>query len=209
MHPHPDDPYLRLSELRHRLANCFQLISSLIRLRLNRVADPEGRKHLGWLLDVVTALGLLQERLSSPSAGTFDQYLAEVAAFWGRAGSARGIEVVALLDPVALPAGDASTLAIIVHELLNNAMHHAFPGTRKGRIVLALRPLGPERAELAVIDNGVGLDRSVEPTGYGLELVRSLVRQLGGDIRIDGVEGTKVRVSFPVITVSPPASERH
>lgn len=204
-----DDPHLRLAELRHRLANSFQLISSLIRLRLNQATDPEGRRHLSWLLDVVTALGLLQERLAGSYGGNFEHYVADAASFWTRFGEARGVEVTAEAEAVVLLPETASTLAIIINELVTNAMNHAFPHERSGSIAVRLKRASEQWLELVVEDDGVGIPKGNDTQGHGLELVRSLARQLGGVLSIESGAGATVRISIPLSPTSPPGSGRH
>jgi two-component sensor histidine kinase len=99
----------------------------------------------------------------------------------------------------------ATPLAMILTELLQNALQHGFPPTEKnqGQLeVIAVRDA--ERLTVTVADNGVGLPDGFEldaTTSLGLQIVRTLVgSELGGRLQIipraDG--GTEAIVSVPV-----------
>jgi two-component sensor histidine kinase len=80
------------------------------------------------------------------------------------------------LPPLALPTRQAAPLALIVGELVRNAVRHAFP-ERGGRV--RVRIARPDAAvELSVADNGVGC--AAEPAGFGATLVGLLTQQLRG-----------------------------
>ena len=62
---------LQVVEIRHRLANCFQLLNGLIQARLAHTADGESRRQLAWLQDVVVSMGILQQRLAAAGNAGF------------------------------------------------------------------------------------------------------------------------------------------
>jgi two-component sensor histidine kinase len=185
---------LLISELRHRLANSFQLLQAVIRIRLRSAVDPESRRHLSWLLDVVTALGMLQQRIGLTGPTDFGAYLAEAASYWRRVCDGRPIEIVLDLAPVQVAESQASTLALIAHELISNAMEHAFPHGRAGTIVLGFSERPDGLRELFVRDDGRGLE---DGERQGLALVRGLAAHLGGSVHMVDSGGLTVRVVVP------------
>jgi two-component sensor histidine kinase len=191
---------LRLAELRHRLANSFQLVSSLVSIRLKRVSDPEARRQLAWILDIVTALSLLQRRLAENQHSAFSSYLGEVASFWQQMSEDRGVELKVEAERIEVKPDAASSLALIVHELVTNAVQHAFPDGTTGSIHISLRRAADEGwAELTVTDDGKGLPvGGPRPGSLGMELIERLSRQLGGEFEIAGDRGTTARVRFPI-----------
>jgi two-component sensor histidine kinase len=128
---------LLIAELRHRLANSFQLLQAVIQIRLRSAADPESRRHLSWLLDVVTALGMLQQRIAVSGPTDFGGYLIEAASYWRRICEGGAIGIVLDVESVQVTETEASTLALIAHELICNAIEHAFPDGRPGSIQVA------------------------------------------------------------------------
>jgi two-component sensor histidine kinase len=191
------------AELRHRIANSFQLINSLIAVRLRGLEDGVARRHLTWLADAVMVLGLLQQHLSAPHGSAFADWLKDAVALWDRMGGDLTVTVDAD-GTIAVPQASAVTLAIVAHELITNCVTHAFPAGR-GRIMVSLETLSDGEAALIVSDDGCGLAQpvaSAEPPGrrasIGLGLVRSLSERLGGSFAIgpNHPSGTSARVTF-------------
>ena len=102
----------------------------------------------------------------------------------------------ALRIDAAIPCG------LIVNELVSNALKHAFPNGRKGRISVQFSPDEGDSASLLVCDDGVGL-----PNGFsfqskntlGTQLVYLLSRQLGGTVTARSAGQTCFRVQIPLI----------
>jgi two-component sensor histidine kinase len=85
--------------------------------------------------------------------------------------------------------------ALIVNELVSNALKYAFPDGRAGRIEVALQALAaPGSFALSVADDGVGLPEGFDPktsATLGIQLVEILARQLRGHLTIDRAHGTR------------------
>lgn len=188
---------LLLTELRHRLANSFQLLQAVIHIRLRSAADPESRRHLSWLLDVVTALALLQQRLGPVAAADFGAYLIEASSYWRRICDGRPIGIQVNVAAIQVSEGQASTLALIAHELISNCIEHAFPHGRAGSIELSFVERRDGARELVVRDDGAGLPETVAGARQGLELVRGLAAHLGGAVEVGAENGVTVRVVIP------------
>ena len=87
----------------------------------------------------------------------------------------------------------------MIHELTTNAVRHAFPEGRPGRVVITARR-GETGMHLSIADDGVGVDAGpVNPAGFGRNLVEMVVRQLRGTIVWrDGAPGTCVEIHVPL-----------
>ena len=104
------------------------------------------------------------------------------------------------LEPASIGAGRAAPLALILNELLTNAIRHAFPEGRAGTIRVHLRD-GAGMVRLDVRDDGVGDAAVPSRSGIGTTLVRQLARQLGAEVGWQpGPGGMAV-----MLTVPPPA----
>jgi two-component sensor histidine kinase len=93
----------------------------------------------------------------------------------------------------------AVPFAVIVNELVTNALVHAFEPGRSGGVQVGLRRLPEERLELTVRDDGKGIAAEFIAPGrgkMGLNLVRALARQLGSTLDITCGSGTICRIVF-------------
>jgi two-component sensor histidine kinase len=99
----------------------------------------------------------------------------------------------AILIDVAIPCG------LIVNELVSNALKHAFPEERTGTISVVVTEHS-DSFTLEVSDDGVGIPLTIDTkraSTMGLQLMRSLAHQLGGDIVFERERGTAARIVFP------------
>ncbi len=191
----------RIIELQRRLLGGYQLLQTLVGIRLRAVADPESVRHLTWLSDVTAAMELISRRMTADGPLDFAGYLEDVAAFWSRACDGRPVRLDVRGQTALLPDSHLLPLAIITHELISNACRHAFPGETRGSIAVAFsRAVGG--VSLVVRDSGVGRDL-LEP-GEGLALVQGLVEHLGGSMSIETAAGAGVgvRIRLPLEATS-------
>jgi two-component sensor histidine kinase len=183
------------SEARHRLANVQQLLSALARLRSQRAEDPEIARQLLWMADAVSLLGVLERRRVGELVD-FSAFLDEMAPVWRRRHPARACEIV--LDAAHLLAPDnvASTLALIVQELVVNAITHA---AASGPCAVTVRLVQADgRCELTVADDGPGFAPGGPRERFGLWLVRSLSAQVRGTFTLESPRGVVARLTFPL-----------
>jgi two-component sensor histidine kinase len=147
-------------------------------------------------------------RSTEMAAIEFADYLPDLAASLLRSSGADGnVELRTAIEPISLDMDTAIPCALVVNELLSNSLKHAFPEGRRGRLDLVMTRDPEGMVTLEVRDDGVGLPPDVEERGthsLGLQLVRSLTRQLGGalDTTCHG-PGTCSRLRFPL----PPAAK--
>ena len=89
---------------------------------------------------------------------------------------------------------------LIINELLSNALKHAFPQGRSGRVRLGLHRAGADTLVLSVSDNGVGFPPGIdvrEPRTLGLRIVNILAAQIRATLELVPGEGTTITLSFP------------
>ena len=97
-------------------------------------------------------------------------------------------------------------LGLIAGEALTNALKHAFPEGRDGRVRLVLRAAGGGLMRLCVEDDGVGMLAERREGSLGLRLIEMFARQIKGRAAMEnrtGGEGTVVTVTFPDPNTSP------
>jgi two-component sensor histidine kinase len=95
----------------------------------------------------------------------------------------------------------AISIAMIVTELVTNALKYAYPEGRPGEIRIRLEPDGQGRASIFVEDDGIGWTGSgpTKGTGLGTRIVQAMTKSLHADLTYTAEgKGTKVRLSFPL-----------
>jgi two-component sensor histidine kinase len=186
------------AELQRRMAGNTQLLQAIIGIRLRSVADPESRRHLTWLSDIVAALGLLNRRSTRDGDVDFGAYLQDAAAFWRRGCDGRPIRIEVRGAVSIMPDSHVTPLAIILHELMSNALRHAFPGDAGGVVAVAVSQAS-DGVSLVVRDTGVGCD--ISRLGEGLGLIEGLADHLGGSVAFETAPdaGFAARVRLPLI----------
>ena len=104
-------------------------------------------------------------------------------------------------DAGELPGEVATPLAVVLNELMQNAVDHAFPEARPGRVIVKLGRAA-DQVVVDVIDDGIGLPPSFSldaSRGLGLSIVHALVTgELDGSIEMRDDHGTTVHVQVPV-----------
>lgn len=172
------------SELRHRMANTLQLLSALARMRSQRAGDDEAKRQLAWIADAIGSIGSLEQKRQG-SLIDLTAYLHDMVPVWRRRhGAAAEVRIEA--DTLLAPDNAASTLTLIIQELVGNALTHGFPDGRTGVVVVSLTDGGDGWWEMKVCDDGRGFDPD-GPEGkarFGLWLVRSLTAQVRGEFSL-------------------------
>ena len=113
--------------------------------------------------------------------------------------SSRRIELASRIGDVQLDLDLAVPCSLIVNELVSNALKHAFPDGRAGRVCVELQPLGDKQHVLVVGDDGVGLPPDLDcqrADSLGLQLVDDLTQQLHGNIMVNRDGGTTFTITF-------------
>lgn len=187
----------RIVDLQRRLLGGYRLLQTLVGIRLRSATDPTSRRHLTWVSDVSAAMELISRRMVQDGPLDFAAYLEDVAGFWSKACEGRTIRLDVRGQAALLPDSHILPLAIITHELISNAVRHAFPEGRRGSIAVAFsRAVGG--VSLVVRDSGIGAE-TFGP-GEGLSLVQGLVEHLGGSMAIETApeRGMGVRIRLPL-----------
>lgn len=194
-----------IREIHHRVKNNLQTVAALLRLQARRIDSPEARLALEEAVRRVGSIAIVHETLSQTfdESVVFDEVadrlrlmVAEVSAHEGRVTTTRTGSFGVLLADTATP------LAMVLTELLQNALEHAF-GEGTGRIVLDARQL-VGRLHITVQDDGVGLPPGFDldtSTSLGLSIVRTLVEsELDGMLEMGPAPGggTRVAVDLPL-----------
>jgi two-component sensor histidine kinase len=198
-----------LSEVHHRVKNNLNIISSLLSLQASTIKTPgqaiAAFQNSG---ERIMAMSLVHEELykSRNFAGVdMGEYIDKLAKQLELAYDASGRRVQLKINTsgVLLSVEASIPCGLILNELVTNAFKYAFPERRSGTITIEMRETEDGYVELDEADDGVGLpddfaDSGGEESGsLGLTLVRLLVAQLDGTMKVTTEGGTAFRIRFP------------
>jgi two-component sensor histidine kinase len=199
-----------IREIHHRVKNNLQTVAALLRLQARRLSAPEARAALDEAVRRVGSIAMVHETLSRvpDEIVDFDEIVGRVAMMAGEVSAPEARVTPRLLGEFGLlPALIATPLALVLTELLQNALQHGLSrpghGTASGFLeISAVR--SPGRLTVTVSDNGVGLPAEFDldaTSSLGLQIVRTLVlTELSGRLEIAPRPGggTRVLVEIPL-----------
>jgi PAS domain S-box-containing protein len=193
-----------LKEIHHRVKNNLQLISSMLNLQSKYIQDPKDIEVFNESQNRVRSMAIIHEKLyQSKDLARLDfaGYIDDLTTYLFRAYSINPDQIRLEVDvqDVSLTVNSAITCGLIINELVSNSIKYAFPDGRNG--LMYLRMSAEEgRVVLYVGDDGVGLPPAVDfrnTRTLGLQLVNSLVEQMGGSIELNRSSGTEFKIILP------------
>ena len=193
-----------IREIHHRVKNNLQTVASLLRIQARRTHSDVVKEALGQAMRRVAAIAVVHDTLSEGLSQSvdFDVVLERVLMLVAEVASA-GSSVVTPTTAGSvgiLPSEFATPLALVLTELVTNAVEHGLRGKRDGQVGIE-STRHDDVLSISVIDNGGGLAEGKVGDGLGTQIVRTLVDgELGGSIgwhqRVSG--GTEVRIDIPL-----------
>jgi two-component sensor histidine kinase len=193
-----------LQEIHHRVKNNLAVISSLLSFQEDRITDNQARAALQDSQNRVQTMAMVHETLyRSDSLSSIDMqtYFCELGDLIFQGQSVDGRVVLRVEgENVRMAAKPATSIGLIVNELITNSLKHAFPGDARGEIVLGLTQNQTSEIMVTIADNGVGLAKGFDvkqSDSLGLLLVKILVEdQLGGSFDMRSENGTVFSIKF-------------
>jgi two-component sensor histidine kinase len=185
-----------LQEVQHRVANSLQIIASVLMHSARKVQSEEARGHLRDAHHRVMSIAAVQRHLAASTLGDvalrlyFIQLCESLAA--SMIHDPERLSIAVTVDDSVVTANASVSLGLIITELVINALKHAFPEQRHGKIIVDYRSEG-QKWTLSVKDDGIGMPTGtlVATPGLGTGIVEALARQLRGRIHVaDALPGT-------------------
>ena len=193
-----------IREIHHRVKNNLQTVSALLRLQSRRIEDPNASAAIEEAIRRVASIALVHETLSSSSQDTvqFDEVISKIIQSAAEL-STRPNQITINKEGEfgSIPSQVATPLALVLTELIHNALEHGL--SVKGSSVTVTVQRDGNLMKSSVIDDGSGIPDgfSLEKnTNLGLQIVQTLtLNELAGSIEfIKPSEGTEVRITFPI-----------
>jgi len=200
-----------LKEIHHRVKNNMQVISSLLSLQSRHLTDKAAIEMFRESQQRIRSMALVHEKLYQSkdlSRIDFSKYIESLIMFLFHSYRVNSdlVRMKTEVRNVLLDINSAIPCGLIINELVMNALKHAFPGGRKGEIIVSLQPSGDDRFILSVSDDGVGFPAGLDfhkTETLGMQLVTMLVDQLDGTISLERKPGTRFEVVFRELKYKP------
>jgi len=188
-----------LKEIDHRTRNNYQTVMAMVELQAHRSGDAAVRQALRQVADRIEAISNASQQLAVRSGDIdvvrLNAHLCGLVKQVERGLSREEIRVECEVDNVTASADAATSISIIVNELVTNAIKHAFNAEGSGHVRVTGRS-GAE-FELIVADDGGGI-KPGGGSGLGSKLVESFARQLGATHHVTSSDrGTTHRLVIP------------
>jgi two-component sensor histidine kinase len=195
---------LMLREVDHRIKNSLQIVAGLLNLQAKTAGAAASQFHSAAAR--VAAIATVHQQLhKSDYSGTvpLDQYLTDLCRDIATASDSpdRARSLMVEAAPLTISNDIAVPLALIVNELLTNAIQHSRPVDEGGAIQVTVRN-HPDEFSVSVSDPGSGPDPAQITSGLGTRLVDALVGQINGSIAKQSVDGRYT------VTITVPAVDR-
>jgi len=192
-----------LREVHHRVKNNLQIVASILRMQSRRVRTDEAREVLSEGVDRILSVAVVHEFLSQNAKGVIN--LLEIArriagqVEQGLIDPSKRIQVSVSGPDIWLASERATQCALVINELVHNAIEHGLAERSEGMVEITLVDRG-QGVVIQVADDGRGLPEGFDigrDANLGLSLVRSMVeRDLRGRFELGGEFGAMAHVAF-------------
>jgi GAF domain-containing protein len=192
-----------VSEINHRVRNTLQAVAGLLRMEMEQTPPRPLREVLRRGIARLQSVAVVHDMLQARDLRFVDIKQAARRIMQLTAQTVMpdlDIETRVTGARVMLPSQQAANVALILSELVDNAVRHGLAETSSGRISISLAEAGDD-VVLEVKDSGKGLPPGFKldtDSGLGLKVVRGLIEEeLGGSLGVESDKGVTVRARFP------------
>jgi len=191
-----------LQEIHHRVKNNLAVVSGMLQIQQFEIEDETLGDILGNSVSRIKSMALIHEKLyrsKSLSNLEFDEYLKDLVSTISISHKqSENFEIHVNSDKTILNVNQGVPCALIINEIISNAIKHAFIGREHGTIWVRLKEK-EDTISISIKDNGVGLpDNTLERKrqSMGLTIIQTLITQLQSQLEVSVDNGTEFSFSF-------------
>jgi len=198
---------LLLKEVHHRVKNNLQIVKSLLNVQSRYFTDAKLLRYFNESQDRIQSIALIHELLYSDKDLTkvnFSHYIKSLTSYLAQSLCMDKDHISLNIDAVDvfLTIDNAIPCGLIINELVSNAIKHAFPEKKNGKINIKLLYHNStiNKYELSVSDDGIGLPENFHlenNKSLGMRIINNLAKQLDGKVEINNTHGTEFKIIFP------------
>jgi two-component system, sensor histidine kinase PdtaS len=197
-----------IQEVHHRVKNNLQTIAAMLRMQARRSKDDEALVAINEAISRILSVAVIHEFLSHDERQAINirDVCQRIVNQSRQVTAAPGARLTYAVEgpSIYLPSQQATACALVVNELIQNAVEHGFEKKRHGRILVGLVD-GGDQVGVEVLDDGDPLPMEFDlekPSSLGLQIVRSLVEgDLHGKLKVENRDGqVAATIVFPKVT---------
>ena len=194
-----------LKEVHHRVKNNLQIVMSLLYTQAAYSQNSDAIDAIRDSQNRVQAISIIHHKLYSKNNASniiMSDYVADLVRYLCDSYDCarRRIRFKEFVEPVNLDSSQAVPLGLILNEAITNSIKYAF-GNNGGEIVIESHLVDTETIGLKIVDNGRGLPIDFnlsETSSLGMEMMRTLSKQLGGSFEIKNESGVVITIEFKI-----------
>jgi two-component sensor histidine kinase len=198
-----------IQEVHHRVKNNLQTIAAMLRMQARRTQGAESLVAINEAISRILSVAVIHEFLSHDEhqAINIRDVCQRIVNQSRQVTASPSVRLSYTVDgpSIYLPSQQATACALVVNELIQNAVEHGFEKKKHGHVRVLLRD-GGDKVGVEVLDDGdplpvdFDLDR---PSSLGLQIVRSLVEgDLHGEVGLQNRDGeVAATITFPKVTI--------
>lgn len=195
-----------LKEVHHRVKNNMQVMASIINLQASRIEDENLLKLFNDLRSRIHSMATVHEELyrsENFAQIAFPAYVQKLTDYLFKLFAVRpGLVTYEVeVQEVSIEIEKAVPCALVINEVISNALKYAFPDDRKGNIAIKLKYSDASCIyTMSIKDDGIGIPEDFEiekSDSLGMTLITALVKQIGGNLDIKIDNGTEYIIVFP------------
>ncbi len=200
-----DEKTTLLKEIHHRVKNNMQIISSLLELQSSKITDPDAINQYHNFQKRIRSMALVHEKMyrtGNLSKIPFDDYIQELIKEIANSliFEAISITFTSTMKELCLNLEQAIPCGLILNELINNSIKHAFSDSKEGKIEVSVNS-DDNKIRICVADNGKGFNSDLKTSktaSLGMMLIQSLSDQIQGEYMFNTTNGTEFILTFPI-----------
>lgn len=190
-----------LREVYHRVKNNLQVVSSLVNLQVSRATNEHERGALRTTQDRIHALSMVHSNLyDTPELHRIKlhEFVPQLCEYLRQAQGTQNDNVTLSfdIDPILSEPDRAVPLALLITEVVTNALKHGWPGNEPGHLSLSLKEDGTGGLVMTISDDG-SITEAATSASLGGRLIHAFARQLGGEVSIESERGFRLTLRLP------------
>lgn len=190
-----------LREVYHRVKNNLQVVTSLVNLQVSRATNEHERNALRTTQDRIHALSMVHSNLyEAPELHRIklEDFIPQLCGYLRQAQGIRAenVHMEFDIDPVLSDPDRAVPLALLITEVVTNALKHGWESGDPGLLTLTLKRDGEHHLLMTIADDG-STTESASPESLGGRLIKAFAKQLGGEVQIESDNGFRLTLRLP------------